>query len=56
VQNVQNVFRAEVEEIQKHRWLESEKKGYDIGEEQAALDWTEKYAEGFRKNWENSKN
>lgn len=32
-------FLAEREEILKHKWLESEKAGYDIGFERALLDW-----------------
>nr|WP_242524237.1 DUF4032 domain-containing protein [Methylacidiphilum caldifontis] len=32
-------FLLEREEILKHKWIESEKKGYDIGFEKALLDW-----------------
>jgi hypothetical protein len=32
-------FLAEREEILRHKWLESEKAGYDIGFERALLDW-----------------
>ncbi len=32
-------FLAEREEILKHKWLESEKLGYDIGFERALVDW-----------------
>lgn len=32
-------FLAEREEILRHKWLESEKAGYDIGFEKALLDW-----------------
>lgn len=32
-------FQAEREEILKHKWLESQKAGYDIGFEQALTDW-----------------
>ncbi|MCX7712184.1 MAG: DUF4032 domain-containing protein [Chthoniobacterales bacterium] len=32
-------FLAEREEILRHKWLESEKCGYDIGFERALLDW-----------------
>ena len=31
--------RAEHEEILKHKWYESEKKGHDIGIELAQVDW-----------------
>ena len=32
-------FLAEREEILKHKWIESEKAGTDIGFEKALLDW-----------------
>lgn len=32
-------FQAEREEILRHKWLESEKVGYDIGFEKALTDW-----------------
>ena len=32
-------FLAEREEILRHKWLESEKAGHDIGFEKALLDW-----------------
>lgn len=40
-------FLAEREEILRHKWLESEKAGYDIGFERALLDWIVKH----RANW-----
>ena len=40
-------FLAEREEILRHKWLESEKSGSDIGFERALLDWIIKY----RSNW-----
>ena len=36
-------FLAEREEILRHKWIESEKAGYDIGFEKALLDWIVKY-------------
>src|SRR6266478_8939994 len=36
-------FLAEREEILCHKWIESEKAGYDIGFERALIDWTLKY-------------
>ena len=32
-------FLAEREEILRHKWLESEKAGHDIGWDRAAVDW-----------------
>lgn len=42
-------FLAEREEILKHKWIESEKAGYDIGFERALTDWIVKYRTGWRK-------
>lgn len=40
-------FLAERAEILRHKWIESEKAGRDIGFEKALLDWVMKY----RSNW-----
>ena len=32
-------FQAERQEILRHKWLESEKNGFDIGFERALTDW-----------------
>ena len=42
-------FLAEREEILKHKWLESEKAGRDIGFEWALTDWTVRHRSGWRK-------
>ena len=44
-------FQAEREEIMKHKWIESEKAGYDIGFEHALTDWIIKH----RSKWRNSR-
>jgi hypothetical protein len=36
-------FQAEREEILRHKWIESEKAGYDIGFERALTDWILKH-------------
>jgi len=41
-------FLAEREEILKHKWIESEKLGQDIGFEKALLDWIVKHRAGWR--------
>lgn len=41
-------FLAEREEILRHKWLESEKVGHDIGFERALLDWIVKYRSAWR--------
>jgi hypothetical protein len=41
-------FQAEREEILKHKWIESEKAGYDIGFEKALTDWIIKHRAKWR--------
>lgn len=41
-------FLAEREEILRHKWIESEKAGHDIGFEKALLDWIVKHRAGWR--------
>jgi hypothetical protein len=43
-------FLAEREEILRHKWIESEKAGYDIGFERALLDWIVKHRSSWRKH------
>ncbi|WP_269525047.1 hypothetical protein [Coraliomargarita parva] len=43
-------FLAERDEILRHKWLESEKLGRDIGFERALLDWIRKHRENWRKS------
>jgi hypothetical protein len=48
------ILRLELEEILKHKWIESEKAGYDLGD-QAVWDWVKNYAFEFREYWEGKK-
>jgi len=41
-------FLAEREEILRHKWIESEKAGQDIGFEKALLDWIVKHRSAWR--------
>jgi hypothetical protein len=43
-------FQAEREEILKHKWIESEKAGHDIGFERALTDWIIKHRSSWRRN------
>ena len=43
-------FLREREEILKHKWIESEKVGQDIGFEKALLDWCFRHRTDWRKN------
>lgn len=38
----------ESQEISKHKWLESEKKGSDVGFDRALIDWIIKRSTGWR--------
>lgn len=42
-------FQAERDEILKHKWIESEKAGHDIGFERALTDWIVRYRSGWRR-------
>lgn len=41
-------FLAEREEVLRHKWIESEKLGQDIGFERALLNWVVKYRSAWR--------
>jgi len=47
-------YLAEREEILRHKWIESQKLGYDIGFDRALMDWTLKYRDGWRASRRNS--
>ena len=36
------LIEKQLEEMSKHKWIESEKAGYDVGEE-ALLEWVDKH-------------
>jgi hypothetical protein len=44
-------FQAEHEEVLRHKWYESEKRGHDIGFELAQIDWRIKHGFRWRKEW-----
>ena len=46
--SVYQEFLAEREEILKHKWLESEKAGHDLGYGRALLDWIINHREKWR--------
>ncbi len=47
-------FQLERLEIMRHKWLESEKAGFDIGFEQALTGWITKHRAGWRASRTNS--
>ena len=54
IMNLQCYAEAQREEMQKHRWIESEKAGHDLGDF-AYFDWIKKYAKAFRDYWSTTK-
>lgn len=42
-------FQAEKEEILRHKWLESEKAGHDIGFDRALVDWITHHRTAWRR-------
>ena len=42
-------YLTERQEILRHKWLESEKEGYDIGFERALVDWVLNHRSKWRK-------
>ena len=45
---------AQIEEIMRYKWIESEKAGHDLGKE-AVYAWIERYAGDWRREWERSR-
>jgi hypothetical protein len=41
-------FLAERQEILRHKWILSERAGYDVGFERALLDWCHRHRRGWR--------
>jgi len=46
--NLYREFLAEREEILRHKWIESEKAGHDVGFERALLDWIRNHRDEWR--------
>jgi len=49
-------FQAEREEILRHKWIESEKAGRDIGFERALTDWIVRHRSKWRKTRQSAVN
>jgi len=49
--NLKEYLNSQIEEINKIKWIESEKKGSDIGFNEAKDIWIDKYAENYRTYW-----
>lgn len=53
--NLYQKFLQLKNEIEKHKWIESEKKGNDIGFERALVDWMSKHRTGWYENIKRNK-
>jgi hypothetical protein len=42
--------QTQMELIQEHKWIMSEKMGYDVGDK-AVLDWINTHSQRFREEW-----
>lgn len=50
VEEFQQFLKLQAEEMKKHKWIESEKVGHDLGNN-AIRDWITKYAKQFREEY-----
>ena len=48
---LRSYLEAQIQEIQKYKWAESERLKRDIGFNRAALEWIERYGESFNRHW-----
>ncbi|MFH1117242.1 MAG: hypothetical protein V1792_25265 [Pseudomonadota bacterium] len=44
--DLKEYLEIQTREIERHKWIESEKAGRDLGED-AVIDWIRKYADAF---------
>lgn len=42
-------FQAELNQIQKHKWLVSEKEGFDVGFDRALTEWVGNHRQEWRR-------
>lgn len=50
IKNIYKDFKDLREEIMKHKWIESEKAGHDVGFEFAITDWMKNHRENWLKS------
>ncbi len=44
-------FLLQLEEVRRHKWIESEKQSRDIGFEEALVDWMKNHRADWRAKW-----
>jgi hypothetical protein len=47
---VYQYYQSELEQIRKHKWIESEKAGKDVGFSFALIDWTRHHRKAWRES------
>ncbi len=52
-QKMSRDYQTQMSEIERHKYLVSERVGHDIGWDRAAHDWIDKHAAAWRDWWEN---
>ena len=50
-EQLRTYLEAQLAEINRYKWLESEREHCDIGFERAAFEWIYQYGEAFRQGW-----
>jgi len=46
---VRELIDAQLKEMKRHKWIESEKAGFDLGDK-ALLDWVDNYSKDYQIN------
>lgn len=46
-------FLLQLEEVRRHKWIQSEKQNRDIGFEEALVDWMKHHRTDWRAKWVN---
>ena len=50
-EDLKSYLTAQIREIEKYKWIESEREQYDIGFQRAAFEWIARYGEQFHRQW-----
>ena len=50
-EELKSYLNAQIREIEKYTWIESEREKRDIGFQRAAFEWIARYGEQFHQQW-----
>jgi hypothetical protein len=50
-QELKAYLMSQIDEINRYKWIESEKRCCDIGFHQAAKEWVEQHSANFKDSW-----